>query len=102
VLNSRLNAYYQSDSINSVTEDTRQDKFGSFTLWNASIAIEAEHWRFSLYGKNLSNEEGVTGSLPETNQGLDTGIFENFYGNNNRDYITQPRTIGISATYRFR
>jgi outer membrane receptor protein involved in Fe transport len=102
VLNSRLNAYYQSDSINSVTEGTVQDKFGSFTLWNGSVAIEAENWRFALYGKNLTNEEGVTGSLPAANQSLDTGIFENFYGNNQRDYITQPRTFGISATYRYR
>ena len=102
VLASRLNAYYQSDSINSVTEGTVQDHFDSFTLWNASVAVSTEHWTLSLYGKNLSNEEGVTGSLPAANQSLDTGIFENFYGNNQRDYIAQPRTLGISATYRYR
>ena len=79
-----------------------QDHFDSFTLWNASVAVLLDNWTLSLYGKNLGNEEGVTGSLPATNQGLDTGIFENFYGNNQRDYITQPRTFGISATWRYR
>jgi len=101
-LASRLHAYYQSDSINSVTDGTVQDKFGSFALLNASIAVLTDHWSFSLFAKNLGNEEGVTGSLPAANQSLDTGVFENFYGNNQRDYITQPRTFGVSATYRFR
>ncbi len=101
-LASRLHAYYQSDSINSVTDGTVQDTFGSFALLNASIAVLTDHWSFSLFAKNLGNEEGVTGSLPAANQSLDTGVFENFYGNNQRDYITQPRTFGVSATYRFR
>ena len=101
-MNSRLHAYYQSDSINSITDGTTQDYFKGFTLWDASIAFSSEKWVFALYGKNLTNKEGVTGSLPAANQSLDTGIFENFYGNNQRDYITQPRTFTLSATYRFR
>ena len=100
-MNTRLHAYYQSDSINSITDGTTQDHFPSFSLWDASIAFSNDNWTFALYGKNLTNKEGVTGSLPAANQSLDTGVFENFYGNNQRDYITRPRTWTLSATYRF-
>jgi hypothetical protein len=102
VLASRLLAYYQSDSINSVQDTSIQETFPSFVLFNASVAILTEHWDFSLYGKNLGNEEGITGSYPEAYMSTDTGIFENYYGNNQRNYISTPRTFGISATYRFR
>ena len=101
-LASRLHAYYQGDSINSVQDTSIQAKFGSFALFNASVAILTDHWAFSLYGKNLGNEEGITGAYPETYMSTDTGIFENYYGNNQRNYITTPRTFGVSATYRFR
>lgn len=102
VLASRLLAYYQGDSINSVQDTSIQETFDSFVLFNASVAILTEHWAFSLYGKNLGNEEGITGSYPEAYMSTDTGIFENYYGNNQRNYISTPRTFGISATYRFR
>jgi len=101
-LASRLHVYYQGDSINSVQDTTIQETFGSFTLFNASIAILTDHWTLSLYGKNLGNDEGITGSYPEAYMSTDTGPFENFHGNNQRNYITTPRTFGVSATYRFR
>lgn len=101
-LASRLHAYYQSDSINSVTDTTIQETFGSFALLNASVAIVTDHWNFSLFVKNLGNDDGITGSYPEAYMSTDTGPFENYYGNNQRNYITQPRTFGLSATYRFR
>jgi len=101
-LASRLHLYYQGDSINSVQDTSIQEKFGSFVLLNASVALLSDSWTFTLYGKNLSNEEGITGSYPEAYMSTDTGIFENYYGNNQRNYISTPRTFGISATYRFR
>ena len=101
-LASRLHVYYQGDSINSVQDTTIQETFDSFALFNASIAILTDHWTLSLYGKNLGNDEGITGSYPEAYMSTDTGPFENFHGNNQRNYITAPRTFGVSATYRFR
>jgi iron complex outermembrane receptor protein len=101
-LASRLHLYYQGDSINSVQDTSIQEKFGSFVLLNASVAVLTDNWTFSLYGKNLSNEEGITGSYPEAYMSTDTGPFENYYGNNQRNYISTPRTFGISATYRYR
>lgn len=101
-LASRLHAYYQSDSINSVQDTTIQDTFGSFALLNASVAIVTDHWNFSLFAKNLGNNDGITGSYPEAYMSTDTGILENYHGNNQRNYISSPRTIGLSATYNFR
>ena len=33
--------------------------------------------------------------------GYDTGAFEGWYGNGNRQFIVQPRTIGLKIGYRF-
>ena len=54
-LTSRISGYYQSDSINSVTDTTIQDEFPGFSLWNASdnagkrqlvgLTVHQEHWR---------------------------------------------------------
>lgn len=99
---SRLLGYYQSDSINSVQDTSIQDTFDSFVLFNGSIAIITDHWTFSLFAKNITNKEGITGSYPKAYMSTDTGIFENYYGNNQRNYITQPRTLGLSVTYNFR
>jgi outer membrane receptor protein involved in Fe transport len=98
---SRLSAYYQSDSINSVQDNTLQDTFDAFTLWNASVAIQRDSWDLSLYVRNLTNEQGVTGSYPAAYMSTDTGVFENYYGNNQRQYITTPRTLGLRLSYRF-
>lgn len=98
---SRLSAYYQSDSINSVQDNTLQDKFDAFSLWNASIAVNRDNWDLSLYVRNLGNEQGVTGSYPAAYMSTDTGVFENYYGNNQRQYITTPRTFGIRLGYRY-
>jgi len=98
---SRLNAYYQSDSINSVTDGSLQDTFPAFSLWNASFTLAAEHWDFSLHFRNIFDEQGVTGSYPSAYMSTDTGVFENYYGNNQRQYISGPRTISAGMRYRF-
>ncbi len=98
----RLSGYYQSDSTNTVLADSpAQDHFSGFSLWNASVQFLKGDWSATLYAKNLSNEEGVTGSYPATYWGTDTGVFENYYGNNQKNYITRPRTLGLNLNYRF-
>ena len=98
---SRLNGYYQSDSINSVTEGSLQQTFPSFSLWNASATLSTDHWDFSLYLRNMFDEKGVTGNYPSTYMSTDTGTFENYYGNNQRQYISGPRNIMAGIKYRF-
>ena len=99
-LTTRLSAYYQSDSTNSITPKVEAN-FGSFSIWNLQTTLASENWAASLYIKNLGDEMGVTGSYPAKYMSTDTGIFENFYGNNQREYLATPRTIGLAVTYDF-
>jgi outer membrane receptor protein involved in Fe transport len=98
----RVGAYYQSESENYINADAPQgQEHDSFWLWNASASLLMNNWRVVLYGKNLGDEEGVTGAFPSSHWSYDTGVFESWYGNGNRQMITQPRTVGLSASYRF-
>ena len=99
---SRINAYYQSEAENFIDQDSlHNETFDDFWLWSGSIALVNQNWDITLYGKNLGNEEGVTGAFPSSYLSYDTGVFEGWYGNANRQMITQPRTIGLSASYHF-
>jgi iron complex outermembrane receptor protein len=100
-LTTRVSGYYQSDSINSVTDTTVQDKFSGFSLWNASVTLDDEAWSAALYIKNIGDEQAVTGNYPAAYMSTDTGTFENYYGNNQRQYIATPRTIGLALKYDF-
>ena len=97
---SQVNTYYQSSSLNWLGDSaTRQADIDGFTIANASIRLSAEDWDLTLYIKNIANEDGVTGKITEGHMG--TGPGENYLGNSAKDYISLPRTIGLSATYRF-
>ena len=54
-----------------------------------------------LYVRNLGDEDGANGGFPSSYWSYDTGTFENWYGNGNREFIVQPRTIGLKVGYRF-
>jgi len=93
-------AYYQSESRNSLGSNPAFDiDLGDFWLANLTTTLQTENWDISLYVRNIFNEEGVTGVLSEQYMGTDPD--ENFYGNSSKQYITQPRTIGVGFTYRF-
>jgi iron complex outermembrane receptor protein len=99
---SRLSAYYQSDSENFIDSSSLLNQtHEEFWLWNGSIALVSQNWDLTFYGKNLGDEDGVTGAFPSSHWSYDSGAFEGWYGNGNRQFITQPRTIGLSASYHF-
>lgn len=100
-LATRISGYYQSDSINSIQDNTIQDTFSGFSIWNFSTTLSNENWSAALYVKNLGDEQGVTGNYPAAYMSTDTGTFENYYGNNQREYIATPRTIGLALKYSF-
>lgn len=101
-LTAYVGGYYQSESENYINQaSVLNQTFDGFWLWSGAITLEDGKWVASLYGKNLGNEAGVTGAFPSAYWSYDTGVFENWYGNGNRQYITQPRTIGVSLKYRF-
>ncbi|MCC2604636.1 TonB-dependent receptor [Planctobacterium marinum] len=97
---SRANMYYQSDSVNWLGDSPKhQADIDGFALFNASMSLMADDWSVSLYVKNITNEEGVTGLITESHMGTEPS--EAFLANSSKDYISLPRTIGLSATYRF-
>jgi iron complex outermembrane receptor protein len=97
-----LNAYYQSDSENFIDQaSVINETFDSFTLLNATLSLNTDSWSAMLYAKNLSDEAGASGGFAATDWSYDTGVFESWYGNSNRQFIVQPRTIGLKFGYRF-
>jgi iron complex outermembrane recepter protein len=126
-----LSAYYQSEVSNSLGDDvclTELNAIGNcrdsanpasafyaplsvfsrsfavvdgFDLWNLSVTAGKDSWSASLYLKNLFNEEGTTGVFPFLVGGSQTDPTQNYFGNNSRDYIALPRTIGVTMGYRF-
>ncbi len=97
-----INGYYQSDSENYITKaNDLSENFGSFWLMGANATLVAENWSAMLYIKNLTDESGASGGFPSAYFGADTGIFESWYGNANRQFIVQPQTVGLKITYNF-
>jgi hypothetical protein len=60
-----------------------------------------DSWTAMLYIKNIGDEAAPSGGFPIGYWSFDTGIFENWYGNGNRQFIVQPQTIGLKFSYRF-
>ena len=97
-----FNAYYQSETENFINQSALlNETFDAFTLLNASASLVTESWSATLYIRNLTDEEGASGGFPSSYWSYDTGVFENWYGNGNRQFIVQPQTIGLKFGYRF-
>ncbi len=83
-------------------------RIDGFQLWNLSSTLSKDAWAASLFIKNVFNDAGTTGKMtyaaagPRVNP--TTGAVsatQRYYGNNSRDYIALPRTIGIAVSYKF-
>ena len=97
-----VNAYFQSDSENFIDQNSPvNETFDSFWLLGATASLVADNWRATLYLKNLTDEAAPTGAFSSSDWSYDTGTFESWYGNGNRQFIVQPRTIGIKIQYGF-
>ena len=97
-----VDVYYQSESENFINQASLvNETFDSFTLLGASVTLASGPWRATLYGRNLTDEAAPSGGFAQSNWSYDTGIFENWYGNGNRQFIVQPRTFGLKIGYRF-
>jgi outer membrane receptor protein involved in Fe transport len=82
-------------------------RIDGFQLWNLSSTLSKDAWAASLFIKNVLNDAGTTGKVPYAAAGprvSPAGVVsatQRYYGNNSRDYIALPRTIGISVSYTF-
>lgn len=66
-------------------------KLKSYNTANARIGVTRSNWRVGAFVHNIENTRGVTGNRSDESYG-DQGKFE---------YITRPRTIGLSVTYKY-
>ena len=101
MLVSRIDGYYQSEVENSILniDPNWAATLDGFSLWNLSFSLVGESWTASIYGKTIFHQEGSTAIYKEEYMTSSPELF--FYGTGQKDFITTPRTISISGSYRF-
>ena len=98
----RVSGFYQSETENSINNASELygTTFDAFSIWEAAATLSNDTWTASLYAKNLLNEEGTTAAFKEEHMGSNEN--RNYGGNNSsHNYISTPRTIGMSLNYIF-
>jgi outer membrane receptor protein involved in Fe transport len=106
----RVSAYYQSSTENSIFTDNGtptsafnasryQHTWPGYSIWDLFSTLGRDEWSATFFVKNVFNAAGVSGGFLETAWG--TSPANNFYGNDAKVQLSLPRTIGVSATYKF-
>ena len=96
----RVSGYYQSETRNAINNSaTFNVELDGFALLDISTTLVFDNWDATLFARNLTNEAGVTGVLTEDYMGTDPA--SGYYGNGNKQFLSLPRTFGISLNYRF-
>ncbi len=63
----------------------------SYNTANIRAGVTLSNWRLGAFVNNIANTRGITG-----------GRSDDFFGEQGKfEYITRPRTIGLSATYKY-
>lgn len=100
LLTIRGDAYNQSGMRNALSLSPRFDvDLGGYTIFNASATYSRGDWDTTLWIKNIGNSDAVNGVYTELYMG--TSPAQNYFGNGSKALVTLPRTIGITASYRF-
>ena len=83
---------YRSDFVNSVdnTSDIYRE-FDGYSIFAASVGLQFDRWRATLYAENIFDEEGISAQ----NDGVANGPL------NYVEWVIRPRTIGISLSREF-
>jgi len=84
-----VNAHYQSAVLPALSATVPM--VGGYTLLDARVSFVTPHWSATLFGRNLTNNLGVTSYQ-------DPAIF----GNRAQAIVSQPRTLGLTIGYSFR
>jgi hypothetical protein len=96
----RLDGFYQSETRNAASISPSFDvDLPGFAIFNAVATVSQDEWDFSVWVKNIGNEEGVTGVYTEAYMG--TSPASNYYGNGSKELISLPRTVGATLSFRF-
>ena len=89
----RVDGYYRSEvNTASSPQSPQYEELDDYSIWNASVSWNADHWRVVGYVNNLTDEEGITAVL------RDFTIADPFQS---LDMFTRPRTIGFIVGYRY-
>lgn len=96
----RGDGYAQSSTRNAMSmSPTYNVRLPGFAIWNASATLSKDSYGVTLFVKNIFNADGVTGVFTEAYMG--TSPAQGYYGNGSKELITLPRTVGLSADFRF-
>jgi iron complex outermembrane receptor protein len=67
-----------------------QVRLPSYNTYGARVGFDNDHWRWTLYGKNLSDSRGITNYASSGAPGL-----------NGQIGVIQPRTFGVTLSTKF-
>jgi iron complex outermembrane recepter protein len=96
----RISGYYQSSTENAVNRSLRfNTELEGFQIWGLTSTLAAEKWDLSFFAKNIFNERGVTGLFTEAYMGTAPEV--GYYGNGSKQFLSLPRTFGVSVNFRF-
>ena len=100
LLTLRGDAYYQSESENALSLNPKfQRTLDGFPILNASATYSLDQWDLTLWLKNLTNEEGISGVYTE--QYMGTAPDKGYFGNGSKALVALSRTLGVTVSYRF-
>jgi len=96
----RTDGNYQSETRNAIgTSQTFNVPLEGFALFNATASVSNGPLTIAAWIKNIFNEEGVTGVFTEAYMG--TAPAAGYFGNGSKEFISLPRTVGLTATVSF-
>ncbi|MFA7263449.1 MAG: TonB-dependent receptor [Caulobacter sp.] len=95
----RGGGYYQSSTRNAIGGPRFNTELSGFTIWNTSATLSKGPWAATVFVKNIFNEDGVTGEFTEAYMGTRPSV--GYYGNGSKEFISLPRTLGLSIDYSF-
>ena len=96
----RTDGNYQSGTRNSIGTNTVFNvPLEGFALFNATASVSNGPLTFAAWIKNIFNEEGVTGVFTEAYMGTAPAL--GYFGNGNKEFISLPRTVGLTGTVVF-
>lgn len=97
----RTDGYYQSsveNSILNIDPDWAATMKG-FDLWFLSMTLVSDNWTTSLVANNIFNERGTVATFKE--EYMTSDVANGFYGTGQKDFISNPRTLTLKASYSF-
>ncbi len=90
------------NGLNKSSSDYSEDP--SHSLWDVSVALDAEQWGLSLFVDNVFDEQARYGSSGPSDNVVSPDGFTRPGYQLNRDlatFVNRPRTAGVDVYYRF-